>query len=149
MSRNHGRLGGETFVPVVQAADFRDGDDSSRPAMLNRAGVGAILAKREMRAGALVIVDVRGQDAAQMAFVEDHDVIQTLATYRTDHALDVRVLPGRAWRRDDLGHAYSFDPVAEVRAIRRVAIAQQVARSRVSSESFRDLARAKPRSNAR
>jgi len=45
-----------------------------------------------MRAGALVIVDVRGQDAAQMALVEDHDMIQTLATNRTDPALDVSVV---------------------------------------------------------
>jgi len=37
-----------------------------------------ILVERKMRAGALVIVDVRGQDAAQVALVEDHDVIQTL-----------------------------------------------------------------------
>jgi multidrug resistance efflux pump len=54
------------------------------------------------RAGALVIVDIRGQDAAQMALVEDHKVIQALATNRTDHALDVSVLPRGAWGRDDL-----------------------------------------------
>jgi hypothetical protein len=29
-----------------------------------------------------------------MALVEDHDVLQTLAANRTDHALDVSVLPG-------------------------------------------------------
>lgn len=50
-----------------------------------------------MRAGALVVVDVRGQDAAQMALVEDHDVIQTFAANRTDHPLDVGVLPRGAW----------------------------------------------------
>src|SRR5216684_6994456 len=42
-----------------------------------------------MRAGALVIVDIRGQDAAQMAL----DVIETLAANRTNHALDVGVVP--------------------------------------------------------
>ena len=45
-----------------------------------------------MCAGALVIVDVPGQDAAQMALVEDHDVVQTLAADRADHAFDVTVL---------------------------------------------------------
>jgi hypothetical protein len=54
----------------------------------------AILIERKMSTGALVIVDVRGEDAAQMALVEGHDVIQTLAANRTDHALDVYVLPG-------------------------------------------------------
>src|SRR5208337_4307962 len=43
--------------------------------------------------GCVVIVDIRGQDAAQMALVEDNDVIQTLAADRTDHSLDVSVLP--------------------------------------------------------
>ena len=85
--------GGETFVAMMQAADFWEGDDSSYSAMLNRAGVRAILIERKMRAGALVVVGVRGQDAAQMALVEDHGVIETLAANRTNHALDVRVLP--------------------------------------------------------
>src|SRR6266436_824166 len=48
-----------------------------------------------MRAGSLVIVDVRGEDAAQMALVEDHEVIQTLAANRTYDTLDVCVLPSR------------------------------------------------------
>ena len=78
---------------MMQATDFRDGDDSSDAAMLNRAGVGTILVERKMRASALVIIDVRGQDAAQMALVEDHDVIQTLATYRSDEPLNVPILP--------------------------------------------------------
>jgi hypothetical protein len=46
-----------------------------------------------MRASSLVIVDVGGQDAAQMALVEDHHVIQAFAANRTDLALDVTVLP--------------------------------------------------------
>jgi hypothetical protein len=33
------------------------------------------------------------ENSAQMALVEDQDVIQTLAANRTDHALDVSVLP--------------------------------------------------------
>ena len=49
----------------------------------------AILIERLMSTGALVIIDVRGEDAAQMAPVEDHDVIQTLAANRTYDVLDV------------------------------------------------------------
>jgi hypothetical protein len=85
----------------MQAANLGDGDHLSDPGWHYRAGVGAILVERQMRAGALVVFDVRGQDATQMALVEDYDVIQTLAADRTDHALDVSVLPGRAWCRDD------------------------------------------------
>ncbi len=46
-----------------------------------------------MRAGSLVIVDIRGEDAAQMALVEDHDVIKALATNRAYDPLDIGVLP--------------------------------------------------------
>ena len=34
-------------------------------------------------------------------FVEDHDVIQTIAANLSDQALNERVLTRRAWRRDD------------------------------------------------
>jgi len=47
----------------MQPTDFRDGDGSSDPLRLDWARVGAILVEREMNAGALVVVDVRGQDA--------------------------------------------------------------------------------------
>jgi hypothetical protein len=42
----------------------------------------------------MVIVEVRCEDAAQMALVEDDQVVQTLAAYRTDDPLDVSILPG-------------------------------------------------------
>ena len=93
-----------------------------------------------MRAGALVVVDVRRQDAAQMALVEDHDVIQTFAANRADHALDIAVLPRGAWRRNDFSDAHSFDPVAEIRAVRRVMVSEQITRSGVPRECFGYLA---------
>jgi hypothetical protein len=48
------------LVAVMQAADFRDGDDSSDPARLDWARVRAILDEREMCAGSVVVVDIRG-----------------------------------------------------------------------------------------
>jgi hypothetical protein len=45
-----------------------------------------------MPARSVVVVDARGEDAAQMALVEDHDVLETLAANRTDHTLDVYIL---------------------------------------------------------
>jgi hypothetical protein len=73
---------------------FCDGDNLADVAWRDWAWVGAIVVERKMSAGALIIVDVSGEDPAHMALVEDHDVIQTLAANRTDHALDVCVLPG-------------------------------------------------------
>jgi hypothetical protein len=89
-----------------------------------------------MRPGAMVIVEVRCEDAAQMALVEDDQVVQTLAAYRTDDPLDISILPGSARRSYDLDDAHRFDPSAEVCATRGVAIAQQIARSGVPRERF-------------
>src|SRR6266481_442857 len=94
-----------------------------------------------MCAGALVIVDIRGKDTAQMALIEDHYVIQTFTANRTDHALDVRVLPRRAWRRDDFRDVHRFDSAAKLRAIRCVAVSQQIPRSSVPRERLGYLAR--------
>src|SRR5258708_38566997 len=116
---------------MMQAADLRDGEDSSDPAWLDRARGGAILVECKMRPRSVVVFDVGGKDTTQMALVEDHDVVEAFATDRTDHALDVRVLPGRAWRRDDFRDPHRLDPAAEVPVIRRIAIANQIAQSSV------------------
>jgi len=46
-----------------------------------------------MRPSSMVVIDIRGQDAAQMVLVEDHEVVETFAPDRTDHSLDVGILP--------------------------------------------------------
>ena len=79
---------------MMLAGDLRDSDHLSDLARCDRARFRTIFVERKMGSGALVVVYVRGQDAAQMTLVQDHDVIQTLAANRTKHALDVRVLPG-------------------------------------------------------
>ena len=71
-----------------------------------------------------------------MALVEDHDVVQTLATNRTDHALDASVLPRGAWGRDDFRDRHRSDSLAEVLAIRGVTVAHQIARSSVPRKRF-------------
>ena len=85
-----------------------------------------------MRAGSVVVVDVRGQDTAQIALVEDDDVIETFAADQTDDPLDVGVLPGRARCGNDLCDPHRLDTLAS--AVRCVMIAQQITRSRVPRE---------------
>jgi hypothetical protein len=84
---------GEPFVAMMQTADLPEGHDSSGLAWLDGARVRAILVECKMRPRSVVIFDVVRKDTTQMALAEDHDVVQALATNRTDHALDVRVLP--------------------------------------------------------
>jgi hypothetical protein len=64
---------------MVQATDLWDGDDVTQRDWLYRTTLRAILIEREMGSRAVVVIEVRGQDAMQMSLVEDDDVIQTLA----------------------------------------------------------------------
>jgi hypothetical protein len=49
-----------------------------------------------------------------MALVEDHDVIKTFTTNRTDHAFDIRILPWLARGGDNLGDSHRIDLFPEV-----------------------------------
>jgi len=129
----------EALVTVVRTTDLRDGDDSADPRRLDGARVRTILVERKMRPGAVVIIHVGREDAAQMALVEDDDMVQAFPPDRTDDPLDVGVLPRRAWRRDDLGDPQRLNLVANLEAIRGIAVAQQVARRTVPRERFGHL----------
>ena len=125
----------------MQAADLRDGDDAPDPALAGSGRVRAILVECEMRPRSAMVFDVVRKDTTQMALVEDYDVVEAVATDRTVHALDVRVLPRRVGRRDDFRDSHRFDPAAEVPAIRGIAIAKQIARSSVPRERLGYLTR--------
>ena len=116
--------GGKAFVAMVQATDLREGDDSSCGTLLYGTSVGTVLVEGEVGPGSVVVVEVGRQDAAQMASVENDDVIETLAADRADEALDIGVLSGRSWRGGELFNPHRQDALAEARPIAAVAIAQ-------------------------
>src|ERR1700737_3781266 len=60
---------------------------------------------------------------------------------RADHAFGEGVLPGRAWRSENLGEAHALHPSAELATVDAVAIAEEVARRRVIGEGLDDLLR--------
>ena len=66
-----------------------------------------------MRPALVIVGNVQCQDAPQVALIEDNDVIEAFAADRADHALDIGVLPGRSWRRDNLFDAHRPSADAE------------------------------------
>src|SRR5215472_12318868 len=80
---------------MVQATDLGNRYDRPHPGRLNGPPKRRILAEREVRAGALVVVEVRFQDAPQTSLIQDNDVIQAFPTNRADQSLNVSVLPCR------------------------------------------------------
>src|SRR5438067_10794612 len=84
-------------VAVMQATDFGNLHDPARLGELDGPEVRGILVEREMRASPVIVGEVAGQDAAQVAFAENQNVIQTLAPDRADEPLREGILP-RAMR---------------------------------------------------
>jgi hypothetical protein len=62
---------------MMQATDFGNLHDPSPLGELDGPGVRRILVEREMSAPLVIVLEVAGQDAAQMPFAENENVIQT------------------------------------------------------------------------
>src|SRR5438093_438733 len=78
---------------MVEATDFANRDDLAEFRPLNWAAVGRILVEREVSTRPVVVREVTGQEAAQVPFAKDDDVIQTLAPDGADEPLREGVLP--------------------------------------------------------
>src|SRR5438046_2858079 len=78
----------------MQATDFGNLHDPAHLGELDGPDVRRILVEREMRASAVIVGEVAGQDAAQVTFAENQNVIQTLTPDRANEPLGERILPG-------------------------------------------------------
>ncbi len=78
---------------MMQATDFWNLDDHAELRPLDGPSVGCVFVEREMRSRTVVVREVAGQNAAQMALAEDEDVVQTLAPDGADDALGEGILP--------------------------------------------------------
>ena len=63
---------------MMEPTDFGNLDDRPRDGELGWADVGRILVEREMRARPVIVGEVADEDAAEMPFAQDQNVIQTL-----------------------------------------------------------------------
>ena len=70
---------GAAFVAMMQATNLRESDNVSRDGWVYGARFRTILVKREMGSGLVMILKIRRQNPAQLALIEDDDVIETFA----------------------------------------------------------------------
>jgi len=66
----------------MQATDFGNFHDPARLGELDGPDARRILVEREMRASPVIVGEVAGQNAPQVALAENQNVIQTLAPDR-------------------------------------------------------------------
>ena len=74
-----------------------------------------------------------------MTFVQDDDVVQTLAPDRADDSFNVRILPGGSGSRHDVLDAHGGNRGPEGRAVNAVSVPDQVPRPCVPGEGLPDL----------
>ena len=72
-------------IVVMQAAEDRDRSDSTDG--LNGPAYRCVLAQCEMRANAITIGGLSGQDSAQMCLTEYDDMVEAFPSDRTDRPL--------------------------------------------------------------
>src|SRR5439155_9486033 len=117
-------------VAVMKATDFGNFHDPARLGKLDGPDVRRILVERQMRASRGIVGEVAGQDAAQVAFAENQNVIQTLAPDRADEPLREGILPRAVRRREDFLDPHALHSVPKLLAVDLVAIAQEIEAAR-------------------
>src|SRR6185436_16898732 len=102
-------------------------------------GARGVLGEREVRSGLMVVGEVAGQDAAEVLFAEDEDVIQALAPDRADEPLRERVLPRALRRRKNFVDAHALHAMAELLTVDLVTIPEEIGGSGVVREGVDKL----------
>ena len=72
---------------MVQTADFSNLQEPAHLRELDGPDVGGILVEREVGVSLVIVREVTGQDAAQVSFAEDENMIQTLSAKGFCHGL--------------------------------------------------------------
>src|SRR6516164_11425521 len=94
-----GRIGALCRLPCIammQAPDFGNLHAPAHLRPLDRPPGWRVLVEREMRSCAVIVREVRGQDATQVAFAQNDDMIEALPPDRTDEPFHERILPSSA-----------------------------------------------------
>ena len=92
-----------------------------------------------MRAYAIVICLIIGEQMANMPLPQRHDMVEALASDRSDQPFNMTVLPRRTWRDRPISDAHDSQPACDRATIGGVTIADEVARRLVPRECFGDL----------
>ena len=115
--------GGAPLVVSLEATNVWKLDDLSIRGRLHGAMIWRTQLQGLMNSPAMVKIDVRTDNAAQMPLVKDNDVVQALSTERSDNPFAVRILPRTPRCGDDFFDIEAAHTPTELLAVDAVAIA--------------------------
>ena len=81
---------------MVEATDFAKRHDPAGLRPFDGPPVGRVLVEREMRACAVIVREIRGQDATQVRLAEHDDMVQAPSPHRANEPFRKRILPSFA-----------------------------------------------------
>ena len=85
-----------------------------------------------MRAGAVVVVGISPEHAAQMRLAKNNQMVQTFSSDRSDQALDMSILPRRPRRYGAIPDAHCPDPSPEYLSVGAIPISDDVSQGKAS-----------------
>src|SRR5262245_61875831 len=127
----------DSAISVVKPIENRSRDDGTKA--LDRSMNGSVLVQGAMRPRFIIIVRVGLKDPAQVPLAQGDDIIDALATDRSDQPLGEAVLPRRARRNGLVTDAHGSQSAGDGGTVDSVPIADQVARGLIPRERLRDL----------
>ena len=83
---------------MMQSADLPNGDNLALRRRFHPAWRWRVAIQRQMWLRVVIILEVRFQNSPQVILIQDDQVVQTFAAYRSNHPFTKRVLPGQPWR---------------------------------------------------
>jgi hypothetical protein len=95
--------------------------------------------QRKMRARSIMVGAVFGQQMAKMALPQHEDMVEALASDRSDQPFNMTVLPRRARRYRPIANAHGSQPACDGCTIRRVTVSNEIARRFLPWKGFGDL----------
>src|SRR5258708_39044094 len=97
---------------MMESADLGQRDDAALRRWLDGARLGRILLEGEGSARPVVVPEVGSETTTEVPLVEDNHLVEQFASDGANDALGERVLPGGAWRSENLGRAHALPSAA-------------------------------------
>ena len=142
-------LRGPPGVAIMQSAEHGFGLDRPHARWLDGPRLWTVLLQPQMSTASMVVVHVLPKHSPEVPLIKDDHMVEALASDRSNHPLDVRVLPGRPSCGLDLLDAKRRYPTCEIESVDPVSISDEISRSCFPWKSLGDLLAGPRRSRVR
>ena len=111
---------------MMHSAQKRQFNDFALVARFNRPQCRAVLAQKPVRAVTMIIVQLVGENKAQVIIVQHDDVVQAFPADRADQSFDHGILPRGTRRNELLFQIRVLDSAHQVGAIDGIPIPEEI-----------------------